>query len=512
MQRIKVNINHYYNWWTTTLLSCLPYAVESYLKGKNKDVDLIIAHYGENIVVQNNKGKLIDSISINADNQDSVITLGTGKAVLIEDSSINFEENLIGAPNDDSDDELEFILDPESIRSDNYNDITLAQIEDQVTNWATSSSDAVEDDDTIIILGDQGKSLQINSDDSDDTEAEDRTVIFQNDKGKIRSVDSQKIRSVDSQSNSLSEKHTPEFVLDNEQVEIDRSEDNFHDYQIVSYLLEKYQYKKKCIYLLPYGRVFSKRLSYPLEAIQNIESVLRYDLEKHIPLSFKDVRYFYVLNVDHVNNKVDVEVAVIKSMELEVMSNILETHIKQGLLCTTKRFYQKYGRKVNFAELTTTFWQKVFNRKSTFMMLNASLLLLLFITPYFLYNQYNNSLEIDSTTDMSRVQNIISTVNTINDEANYASKLSRTTKNTPKLIEILALLSAEIQKNAWITKFSYKNNEIRLKVEAVSATSVLDRLNKVEIFESVKFVSSIVKDQRNQKENFDLLLRVKSGV
>ncbi|MCP3852647.1 MAG: PilN domain-containing protein [Gammaproteobacteria bacterium] len=353
--------------------------------------------------------------------------------------------------------------------------------------------------DTVVVQGDQGKLLQFESPNADNR---DITALYQSDGGKIRQVEP----------NSLETSrfdHSRETTGTDDTVQ--SSSIDTEEYRIVTSLLERYQGRKRCLYLLPDDKLLVLNLSYPIQAIENIKSVLKYDLEKHIPLSFQEIRYFYALSINNESKKVDAEVAVIKSDEFNLLSLAMEPFVKKGLFCTTEKFLSKYGSTINFLEhRIEKNWQSMFSFSNLHLGFNWVLFLLLMVLPFLLFYQSFESIERKSPQEISRAKALVTTFNSINAESNFGSELAEKINVSPRATELISMLSSDLSKQAWLTRFTLKDNQIKIKGEADSATAVSDDLNKMGLFKTIKFVSSIVKNPRSGKETFELLLVLKN--
>lgn len=529
-------INQFYSWWIYSLLSCLPEEWYSFFSGAKSNFDLVIVHQEDSIIIMTNQGKILDSIPLSGKDGIDLKNLPAEESVVgkfsntqlsdaeklypdldpsISPVSETLDFDLTDQKQEINVESLDLVLGnaTQSKRAHEYtpgsfdhakedNVISLnLQRDDDATVWLDDEDQTLgfleskSDEDTLIIKNDQGNLLQFDSMSAGDKEG---TILFRNDGGKIRQVnpddlESQELDKLDGQLENMLHGGDPA------------------DYIAVVKLLEIYQRNKKCIYLLPDSKTFILNLSYPIEAIQNIESVLKYDLEKHIPLSEQEVRYFYALDVDAGRGKVNAEVVVIKSEEYDLLNLTLEPFLKTGLLCTTEIFFRKYGNKINFLEQKSEKnWQSNFKLRNLHLAFNWMLFIVLLTLPYWTFYQGIEAIEEKPPAEVSRVKDLVSAFNSTSAESNFGSILSEQVNKTPKSIEMLSILSSSINSQAWLHRFSFNNNEIKIKGEADSATSVSDDLNKTGLFESIKFVSSIVKNSRSGKESFELLLILKS--
>jgi len=533
-------VSQFFKWWKSSLLSCLPEKWNKYLSDLKSNFKLIVMHQEYSVTLMTAQGKVLNSIPLSHSTGIDLENLPSDKKVIsgFSDSELAGVANITpkldpplslnpGSVDFELDDQtqelstetLDLILGEAAPDKDNKkydirlfdhaeenNVVSLNIPKDRDSTLVLNDEDQTirfsgitSDDDTIIIQNDQGNLLQF---DTVNSGVRDSTILFRSEDGKIRRVEVDGLEA--------SEFTQPDKNQDQEPGK-DFSTDYAVEYKAVAELLEKYQGRKKCLYLLPEKKIFVLNLTYPIEAIQNIESVLRYDLEKHIPLSFQEIRYFYALNVNYSQNKVNAEVAVIKSDEFDLLNLSLEPFVKKGLFCTTEKFFEKYGNTINFLETKVEeSWQSIFKFSSLHLGFNWVLLLVLLTLPFAMFYQGLGGIEKKSPEQINRVNNLVTSFNSINAEADFGSILSKQINSSPRSVALLSLLSGSINKQAWLARFSLKGNQIKIKGEADSATSVSDDLNRTGLFESIKFVSSIVKNAKSGKETFELLLVLKS--
>ncbi len=534
-------IAQFYTWWKSSLLSCLPEKLVRYLSSHGSHFDLVVTRQGSTVFILNDQGAIIDSVPLTDNTQVHLTDLSldktnanlfsntelaqVGKLSPEGDPPISLNTTSLGlvagSPKQGIDVPLDFNLGDEanyqekspvnlglSDHVDLDNVLSFNRRDDiDVTKVLEKEDQTVQlldgghrfGDDTVIVQDDQGNLLQFESSSVDNR---DSTVLFQSDGGKIRQVEP----------NTL---ETSRFDHSRETTDTDctvqSSSIGTEEYAIVTSLLERYQGRKRCLYLLPDDKLLVLNLSYPIEAIENIESVLKYDLEKHIPLSFQEIRYFYALNINSVTKKVNAEVAVIKSDEFNLLNLTMEPFVKKGLFCTTEKFFNKYGKTINFLEQKIKQnWQSIFKFSNLHLGFNWVLFLLLMALPFLLFYQGFETIEKKSPQEISRVKALVTTFNSINAESNFGSALAEEINVSPRATELISMLSSDLSKQAWLTRFTLKNNQIKIKGEADSATAVSDDLNKMGLFETIKFVSSIVKNPRSGKETFELLLVLKN--
>ncbi len=530
-------IHQFWRWWLSTLLSCLPETWLQYLTTLRTNFDLVVTRRGDTVFLLNKKGSIIDSIDLGSQlspskplsveseadgeyasrdlsaaenlvpdqdppvslNQSTLDIVTTNQAHQHNDTSLDitlnedltvFDEN---EPQSGLDSQAE--INNVVALSRNNNDITV-QVDYQEKTETRMDTAFNFGQETTIINEKQGNLLRLDATTSD---ARETTQLFRNDGGRIRRVDAQEDDITESDSFS------------SEQAVSKAANENLAEYNAVIRLLEKHQGSKNCLYLLPENRVLVLNLSYPIEVVQNIENVLTYDLEKHIPLSFKEIRYFYALQCNEQHKQVNVEVAVIRSEEYDVICLSLSRFIKNGLFCTTENFLQKYGRKINFLNIEAeNNWLSVLKFRNIHLTLNLVLLIaLLLVPPTILYQRVEQQVT-NTPAEIEKVKRIIGSFNDLDNEIKFRTHLFEHINRSPKAVELLTELSRNINSDAWLGQFSLKNGEIKLKGEALSATSVSDDLSSTGLFKSIRFVSSIVKNPQSGKETFELLMVLNS--
>lgn len=535
-------IKAFFAWWLVSLYSCLPATWVAFLSGERSKFDIVIAHRDNLLVALNNQGKVLDSVLLdepsgihleNLPDEDSRFGKISNTQLKAAEQLISKEDPLISLKlqsldidltdhKDGSDpDRIDPVSDRTVIDLSEFTFPAKAKDRAYAVNVISLNHPGIEDarmieneddptihlrapgkaEDTVIIKGDQDDLMQFGSGNQGNQGSKDSTILFRSYGGKIHQVDPEDVSETAAEEGD--DKPGIQFG------EMSRAHDPAA-FGAVASLLEMYQGHKRALYLLPDSMVLMLNLSYPIEAMQNIESVLRYDLEKHIPLSNQEVRYFYALNVDANEEKVSAEVAVVKVEDYDLLSLSLEPFLKGGLLCTTQNFYRKYGSRINFLEQKSEqSWHSLVNVRSLHLVFNWLLICLLLAAPFWSFDQGLNTIGEKSAAEVNRVTQLVSELNSISAESDFGILLSDQVNKVPRSVELISVLSGSINKQAWLHQFNFSSNEIRIKGEAESATSVSDDLNSTGLFESIKFVSSIVKNARTGKESFELLLTLK---
>ncbi len=539
--RLTKPFARFYHWWISALISCLPQRMSRYVTDIGNQAELVIAHQGDSIFIQSTRGRILESISLTQNVEIDLAKLPNEKTDLRADANntlsnidqdvlgqdprlsshageiditltehkqevdVNLLELAVSMESDDADVsqcdiDLSGTAKPQNVVPLNINrdDNTVRMVDDEDETARMLDLDSHDDDDTFIVQKDQGKLLQFGSVVAG---APDHTVLFASVGGKIRQLEA-----------GISESDMDALASEGVAIapKIDPGGGNLSAYRAVAQLLDRYQRNRKCLYLVPENELFLVKLSYPTEVMENLDGVLRFDLEKHIPVSVRGVRYFYSLNFDSLENRVDVDVAVIKSDDFDNLNQVLGRFVDRGLICTTEKFYQKYGNRINFLERRrANVLLSFFRFQSIHIALNYLLLGILFALPFYMLDQGIREVGEVPETEMRRVREIVTAISSVNDESRYGSQLSTQIGKTPRVVQILSTLSGNINDSAWLDRFTYREGEISIRGEAESATEVSDELSRTGWFDNIKFVSSIRKNPKSGKETFELVMRIK---
>jgi general secretion pathway protein L len=504
----------YVDWWFTTLKSCLPDKVSRRFNKYNQDVELLLTHRGDSVYLMDSSGRVIESTSMDSTSQpgdetDTGLDIDLGSGEEVEATQVSD----IDATHIDLTEHSEVIhhefnkKQNTDIEEQKFDDIDLTERNDTTIVFnrddkTTRLLGLVSDDDTLVIKDDQGTLLNL---DADSQTGGDSTVLYYSDRGRIRAIEARKDQSdgqeIDIDIGRLEDGSAQKEKTDNSSVE----------FYMAASLLEKHPGNKKCLYLIPEEKIFSLVLTYPAETLENIENVLRYDLEKHIPLSFQEIRFFYALNIKSATAKVDVEVIVIKSTVYDQLDSAFESESQREIICTTQHFYERYGTKINILGNRKGEPQSsLLSPGNIHVAINVCLLIAIFVLPYQMRYSELRSIQPKTAAEIAKAGEIVSTINNMNAEIQVSNKLSSLISKEHRMVELLSQLSESIGTDAWISRFNYQNGELKLKGEAASATSVSDDLNETGLFESIKFISSIIKNPTTKKETFELSLKVKS--
>jgi len=274
-------------------------------------------------------------------------------------------------------------------------------------------------------------------------------------------------------------------------------------------LIARFLGKGRCRYLLPPEQLLSLRLSYPLQVKDNIDTVLRYDLEKHMPLGLEEIRYFHRHRIDRDAGTVHVDVEILKREDHARLLEELGDLLDRGLELSTAGFHREYRQSLDLRpDGVAGKGRHPVVRRAVWLALAATLLAAILMLPYWMLHQAGDGGKPVTAERLARAGEIQALKRTLQRRTRIHEAVAAEISGHPRVTELLRLLSEQLGEQAWLTGFQLEGRDLRIKGEAVAASLVSDDLNRSGRFEDIRFVSSIIKNAASGKEAFEISMKV----
>ncbi len=459
------NLEAFLIWWRDNLLAVFPPLFRKRLQSLKPRHDYCILRQGAEVIVLDEKGELIESLPLDETGatQSQSREQQTGTVVTLANPALE-----AGGGTDETLRTCTLPVDESRAR---VIDLTLRRDVD-VTQEVTALNRA---------------------DPENGAESGEETLLFYFEDGELKMADPGGPSLTDMGSSSVSDQGKADQWVSSAEKS----------------LIKNYLSRGRCLYVIPPGCLLSLTLDYPLEAESSLDNALRYDLEKHIPMSMSDVVYFHAVG-ERNRGRLQVHVEVMRKDLFRKLREELQVFLERDLECTTRVFRRLGPALLPFAnKRNQSLLRAVFHRRHVWTWCSAILLLALLLFPYFYIKNQFDLIEPVSQQELSRAKRIQAMKRQMETEAQTRSRLIERVQRQPRVIEVLNSLSKRLDKQAWLSYLLLEPGHVRIRGEADSATRVADDLNAAGLFDEIHFVSSIVKNASSGKETFEITMTIK---
>jgi len=457
MNLSAINLAEFFGWWRDNLLASLPGRLRNRLQDFNARYDYLVLRQGDEAIVLDDKGELVESLPLSAAQAQSGSSPGGTVVSLANPVMSNAADETVTAHVEDG---TARVVDLTLIREGDVSEMT-AMTRARLAQYA---------------------------------DEEEETLLFYFDGGELKAADAEPAgEAVDVLLSADSPEQADASLLSPAE----------------KALLERYLAKGRCLFVLPAECMLSLSLDYPLEAESSLDTALRYDLEKHIPMSSAEIVHFHAIG-QRGSERLRVFVEVMKKRLFQRLQQELAPLLERGLACTTPAFRQIGPSILPMREgKGGSLIASAFHRRHLLLWVNLALLVLLLAFPHvYIKNRYAH-FEPVSDQELSRAKSIQAMKRQMETEAGVRARVIERLQQQPRVIELLDRLSKRLDKQAWLTDFLLEKDHLRIRGEADSATRVTDDLNAAGLFDDIRFVSSIVKSASSGKETFEITMKIK---
>lgn len=261
--------------------------------------------------------------------------------------------------------------------------------------------------------------------------------------------------------------------------------------------------------LLDESEVLIRSVAMPVAVINDIDSVLSFELDKYIPFKAEDVEFaFRKGEVVEGSEKFPVMLATVRKSHLNQMVNEFEA---KGLQLSS--IDVNIGTEDAPVPLGMNFLPKEIRKKKDWTKIkwNAGLILVIMVLLWFvMYTSLDNKrAKIESLNEQvsilkkdARRAKILETE--LNDSIQAANFLGNLKKNTPSRMLIMKELTQKIPVNTYLTRIMIDQERIEVVGQSTNANSLVPILNQSEMWYEPQIIGNVTVDARTGKEKFTI--------
>ena len=271
------------------------------------------------------------------------------------------------------------------------------------------------------------------------------------------------------------------------------------------------QYKDADIVLrVPEKKAIRQNILLPSAAEANIQQVLTYELDKYTPFNKDQVYFDYIhINKEKKASHLNLVLVLVKKTTLDSM---YERCLALGL---TPSFSDAEIRPVisgdtgsRYNLLPVDLCQKA-DKKPLFIMLGSFLLALFLLMVMLFYPlskledgldklKYHRKLVEKSALEIEESKKGIDYLyQATQDVIDRQSEL-------PAIINVIDTVSNVFNDETWVSQLRYSNKVLQLTGQSTNASSLIELLEKTDVFKNTKFISPVTKDNRSGMERFKI--------
>lgn len=273
--------------------------------------------------------------------------------------------------------------------------------------------------------------------------------------------------------------------------------------------------ESKVSYLIPNEHVLIREVAMPSAAISNIDSVLRYELDKYIPFNPQDVVFAsQAMPTEDGAEKTPVQLVVaqksiIDEIEKEASNKGVQLSaidVNEGTVDAPK------AMGVNLLTESLRKKKDWSNIKLNLMLLTAVIVMIWFVMFNSIENKTDKIERLESQTDEwrkdARRAKLLETE--LNDSIKAANFLGDKKENAASAIAIINELTRMIPQSSYLTRVILDDERIEIVGQSDNANALVPILNQSELWFEPEIVGQVMPDARTGKEKFTIKAALKA--
>lgn len=270
----------------------------------------------------------------------------------------------------------------------------------------------------------------------------------------------------------------------------------------------------KVTYLVNESEVLSRQVAMPVVVINDIDSVLSFELDKYIPFKPEDVAYDFRKGlVEEGSEKFPVLLTAIKQQQLK---EIIENTESKGLQLSV--IDVNVGTEQAPVALGVNLMPKDLRKKKDWSSIKwhtGLLAIAILMLGFVMYSSLQNKqvkiqsleLQVDELKRDARRAKLIETQ--LNESIEAANFLGNLKKNIPSRVQMLAELTQKIPANTYLSRIVIDDEKIEIVGQSENSNALVPILNQSSLWFEPQFIGNMTIDPRTSLEKFTIKSELK---
>lgn len=265
------------------------------------------------------------------------------------------------------------------------------------------------------------------------------------------------------------------------------------------------QYKNyKIVLKISENESLIRPLTLPIQAKDNLDDMLKFEIDRQTPFNMEDVFYSYKVNNDDSDSKsLLIMLAVVPKQFVEArLTKLAEFSILVSALATTDTEQEsQISIPLSGTEETpdSLYWVN-----AGLLLLAMILLSMLMYKPVWYYQQQIEVLQTELI-DIKKQAQSVSELKKQNESLVKRAQFLTIVSNTHySKVAVLNQLAKLFPDHTWLEFSEFNDDKLTLYGQSAAAADLIELLNDTGLFDSVRFIVPLTDDEQSGKERFKL--------
>ena len=255
--------------------------------------------------------------------------------------------------------------------------------------------------------------------------------------------------------------------------------------------------------VLPFQQLLRKTVTLPAAAKSNLESILRFELDKYTPFSQEQVYFSWLItDIDSKKNKIKIDLFIILKevldkilTDLKVIQSEIDNVTVEGVADSLQMNLlprQHYQSKLTYPTLI-------------YPSLVGIVFLMMLYLPLWRHDSILSNLEGEVATLSTQANEVQSLLDNRNSALARIQFLEEKQQKTLPTITVLQELTTLLPDDTWLQRLSITDNQIQFNGESGAASVIIQKLEDSSLFTNVRFQSPVVKNAGTGKDRYQVI-------
>ncbi|WP_455201692.1 PilN domain-containing protein [Kaarinaea lacus] len=269
---------------------------------------------------------------------------------------------------------------------------------------------------------------------------------------------------------------------------------------------------------LPENRVVRKDIVLPKVAVNNLDNVLKYELDRHTPFKSDQAYYDYVFeNTSASDELVNVAIyAVAKSLVNDLLDALQPIGLNQAQIVTGANL-KLADPLSNAVKIRLDHDVPLSSEKnsSKLQMAMSFVLIALTLTVLIVPIIKMEAVVSDLREQLRVARKEVDVINKTRSDINlYIKKLEALKENkvtASNVVDVMLELTTVLPDDTWVENFAMKDGRITIQGQSISASELIKLLESSEYFAKAKFESPVLQNRDGTSERFNIMAEIVKG-
>lgn len=274
--------------------------------------------------------------------------------------------------------------------------------------------------------------------------------------------------------------------------------------------------KAEIVLRLPADKILSRTIHLPLAAVENLQQVVAFELDRYTPFAVDQVYFAAVMQGKTEFDQIQVRLILTPKRYLDDQLALLQSWSVRAdrVECDSSSDEaiadSEYDLLPAHYRQSRSWWQR--SAHGMLWLFIGLLVVAVLCVPVWMESQAVDMIKQQIKSLDKQTRDVEAQQQEIDALRNETQKLIDIKQQTPSLVLVLNELSSLLNDDTWLTHFQYSEKHLQIQGQSPSASALISVLEESDFFSNVSFVSPLTQDKATGRERFQIGMDVSAVV